>query len=161
MAYQFPNSPSIGATANGYVWDGAAWTIPGGSDVLTLTTPVGARGSSTLQPIPNWLAGAPIIQVPDDVVIQPIHRGCWVHMLNAVGSTIVLPDDWLPGEAFGARQIGTGPCVWQISGGATMQMPFTKAAHTSISEQYEDVIFRVIANVGGHAAVWSVNGGTS
>jgi hypothetical protein len=92
--------------------------------------------------------------------ISPHHRGAWVHMQNDVGSVILLPDDWDPGHAFGARQIGSGPVLWQLSGGATLQLPFTKAAHTGISEQYEEVIFRVIENADGLSAVWGVNGGT-
>jgi len=165
MGYNFPNAPNIGQIAHGFVWDGAAWIVSASSsstlDFLTKTTPIAAIGSDIEQPIPNWLAGAPIIDVIDDCVIEPRHRGAWVHMLNDVGSVILLPDDWAPGMAFGARQIGFGPVVWQVAGGASMQLPFTKAAHVGISEQFEEVIFRVITNVGGHAAAWGVSGGTS
>jgi hypothetical protein len=164
--------PLDGEIANGFVWsaDANAWFVarldgtiavsPGGGGDSFDTTPVAAIGSDVEQTLPNWLAGAPIIDVPANVVIAAHHRGAWVHMQNNVNSVISLPDDWLPGQAFGARLIGAGFCTWQVEGGATMQLPATKAAHTGISEQYEDVIFRVITNVGGHAAVWSVNGGT-
>jgi hypothetical protein len=161
--------PTLGEIFNGFAWNGEAWVVAllsgqappssGGGDDLD-TTPVAALGATFAQAIPNWLAGAPIFDVLDDVLINPAHRGAWVHMQNDVGSTIGLPDDWAPGMAFGARQIGSGPCVWQVFGGATMQLPFTKASHTGISEQYEEVVFRVVANVGGHAAVWGVSGGT-
>ena len=167
--------PLDGEIHNGFVWsdDANAWVVArldgtpavkpgggGGGDDLD-TTPVAAVGSTITQTVPDWLAGAPILDIPDDCVVTPDHRGLWLHMLNDVSAVILLPDVWLPGQAFGARQIGFGFVTWQVSGGATMQMPFTKADHTGISEQFEDVIFRVITNVGGNAAVWSVNGGTS
>jgi hypothetical protein len=164
-----------GEIHNGFVWsdDANAWLVAGldgtaivppsgggGGDDLD-TTPVAALGSTLEQPMPNWLAGAPCIDIADDVVITPEHRGAWVHMLNDVGSIIYLPDDWPAGMAFGARQMGTGPCSWGVMGGATVQLPFTKAAHTGITEQYEEVVFRVVSNDDGVSAVWGVSGGTS
>jgi hypothetical protein len=167
--------PFDGEIKNGFVWNTSAnaWLVArldgtaasgggggGGSGDDLDTTPVAAIGATFAQPIPNWLAGAPIFDIPDDVVITPVHRGAWVHMQNDVGSVIFLPDDWLPGQAFGARQIGFGPVTWGFSGGALMQISATKLSHTGISEQFEEVIFRVITNVGGNAALWGVNGGT-
>jgi hypothetical protein len=164
--------PDDGQVFNGFAWnaeadawvvarlDGTAAVSPGGGSVDFDTTPVAAIGSDVEQTIPNWLAGAPIIEIPDDILIAPHHRGAWIYMMNDIGSIILLPDDWLPGQSFGARQIGTGPVSWQLDGGATMQLPATKLEHSGISEQYEDIILRVIANVGGHAAVWGVSGAT-
>jgi hypothetical protein len=42
-----------------------------------------------------------------------------------------------------------------------MQVPFTKADHTGILEQYEEVVFRVISNVDGVHAVWGFSGATA
>lgn len=132
------------------------------SDIGALvdTTPVAPAGSTLKRVIPDWLAGAPIIECSDDVLVEPDHRGCWLHMINPIGSLVKLPDDWLPGMAFGVRQMGTGTVVWQYVGGSTVQLPFSKLSHTGIAEQYEEVIFRVLTNTTGHNAVWGVSGGT-
>jgi hypothetical protein len=41
-----------------------------------------------------------------------------------------------------------------------MQLPLTKSAHIGISEQYEEIILRVISNSDGSSAVWGVSGST-
>lgn len=165
-AFNFPNDPPIGAEANGYIWDGAAWIVPTGNisidtgAFLTIGTPVAATGSTHPQTIPDWFAGAPIIEMTGDAVVSAAHRGCWLHMMNDVGSLIMLPNDWLPGQAFGARQVGLGQVMFQVDSGATMQMPSTRAEHTIIAERYEDVVFRVVGLSSGYS-VWVASGGTA
>jgi hypothetical protein len=171
--------PANGDILNGFVWSDVqnAWVVSlltgqglpsggggggsGGGDDLD-TTPVAPLGSSLALPVPNWLAGAPILECPGDVLVTVEHRGAWLHLMSDIGTTIILPDDWPVGMAFGARQIGVGPVEWAVGSGsgATMQLPFTRADHTGISEQYEEVIFKVVANDGGHSAVWGVSGAT-
>ena len=124
------------------------------------TTQVAALGSSLARTIPEWLAGSPINECPADVLVAPIHRGAWLHMMSDIGSLIILPNDWAPGMAFGARQMGVGQVLWQLGSGASLQMPLTKADHVSIAEQYEEVVFRVVANGDGSHAVWGITGGT-
>lgn len=131
----------------------------GGGDDLN-TTPVAPAGSTLARPMPDWLAGSPVIECPGDVLVAPEHRGAWLHMMSDLGSIIILPDSWPPGMAFGARQIGLGQVLWQLGGSSTMQLPTTRADHVSIAEQYEEVVFRVISNSDGNHAVWSVVGGT-
>jgi hypothetical protein len=131
----------------------------GGGDDLD-TTPVAAIGSSVEQTLPEWLAGAPVIETAEEIFISAEQRGAWVHCMNAIATVIYLPDDWLPGWAFGARQVGTGPVNWVPLGGASMQVPFTKNEHTSILEQYEEMVFRVISNSDGESAVWGFSGAT-
>lgn len=131
----------------------------GGGDDLD-TTPVAATGSTLDRPMPDWLAGAPVVEIAEDVVVTADHRGVWLHMMNDIGSLIHLADDWEAGMAFGARQVGIGQTQWTVVGGATVQLPFSRATHTGISEQYEEVVFRVISNVDGESAVWGVSGGT-
>lgn len=163
------------STGKAFVWyvdtDSSQWVqtnltggeIPsgggGGGDDLE-TTPVAAIGSSVEQTIPEWLAGAPIIDIAGELFVNADHRGAWVHLLNAIGTVIYLPEDWLPGWAFGARQIGTGPVSWIVTGGASLQVPFTKIDHSTILEQYEEVVFRVISNSDGTHAVWGFSGAT-
>jgi hypothetical protein len=132
----------------------------GGGDDLD-TTPVAAIGSSIEQTVPEWLAGAPIIEVSGELFVGNDHRGAWVHLLNNVGTVIYLPEEWLPGWSFGARQIGTGFVSWTPTGGASMQVPFTKLDHSTILEQYEEVVFRVISNSDGVSAVWGFSGATA
>jgi len=132
----------------------------GGSGDDLDTTPVAAVGSSEARVMPDWLAGAPIIDCPGDVLVAPNHRGAWLHMLSAFNNYIILPDDWLPGMAFGARQIGTGQVFWQLTGGASLQLPFSKIEHTGLASQYEEAVFKVVANSDGSHAVWGVSGGT-
>lgn len=131
----------------------------GGSDLDT--TPVAPAGSTLARTMPDWLAGAPVIEIAGDVTITPDHRGAWLHMMNAVGSYIYLPDDWPVGMSFGARQVGTGAVQWLLTGDATLQLPFTRNTHVGISEQYEEVVFRVVANSDGNHAVWGVSGATA
>lgn len=124
------------------------------------TTLVAATGSTLGRTMPQWLAGAPIFEIIDDVLLAPEHLGAWLHMMNDVGSLVILPDDWLPGHACGVRWQGLGQVLWQIQGGSTMQLPLTKSAHIGISEQYEEIILRVISNSDGSSAVWGVSGST-
>jgi hypothetical protein len=125
------------------------------------STPVAAIGSSIEQTIPEWLAGAPIIEITGELFIGADHRGAWIHCMNDIGTTLYLPGDWSPGWSFGARQIGVGPVSWAAIDGSSMQVPFTKADHTGILEQYEEVVFRVISNVDGVHAVWGFSGATA
>jgi hypothetical protein len=131
----------------------------GGGDDLD-TTPVAATDSTLERTVPEWLAGAPVIEIAGDVILAPDHRGAWLHMLNNIGALVFLPDDWLPGQSVGVRQLGTGIVQWVIMGGATVQLPASKDGHSSISEQYEEVIFRVISNVDDTSAVWGIAGAT-
>jgi hypothetical protein len=146
-----------------YARKNATWAVVeaggGGGDDLD-TTPVAATGSTEARVVPDWLAGAPIFEFEDDAPVTPDHRGAWLHMMNAVGSLVQLPDDWLPGMAFGVRQMGTGPVQWQYIGGSTVQLPISKTGHSGISEQYEEIIFRVISNSDGNSAIWGVSGST-
>ena len=156
-----PEAPMDGQT---YGRNSGFWTVTGGSgtgDDID-TTPVAPSGASptAARPMPDWLAGAPIIICPEDVLISPEHRGAWLHMTSDIGSTIYLTGTWAPGMAFGARWIGIGPVQWALTGSATMQLPFTKFDHTGISERYEEVVFRVISNTAGNNAVWAVSGGS-
>jgi hypothetical protein len=131
----------------------------GGGDLDS--TPVAPVGSTMARTMPEWLAGAPVIEIAADVAISPNHRGCWLHMMNVIGSSIFLPDDWPVGMSFGVRQMGTGPVTWWTTGSdATVQLPFTRNTHTGISEQYEEIIFRVVANSDGGHAVWGISGAT-
>jgi hypothetical protein len=146
--------------------DGAQWVQvngggggSGGGDDLD-TTPVAAADSTLERVVPDWLAGAPVIEIANDVMLAPNHRGAWLHMMNDIGSIVQLADNWEPGMAVGVRQIGIGSVVWQTTGGATLQLSFSRSAHTGISEQYEECIFRVIDNVDGASAVWGVSGST-
>ena len=132
----------------------------GGGDDLD-TTPVAAIGSSVEQTVPEWLAGAPVLEITGELFVGAEQRGAWVHCMNNIGTVIYLPDDWLPGWSFGARQIGTGAVSWVVIGGASLQVPFTKADHTGILEQYEEVVFRVISNSDGAHAVWGFSGATA
>jgi hypothetical protein len=146
-----------------YARQNAAWSVVaatgGGGDDLE-TTSVAAFGSSIEQTIPRWLAGAPVLEIAGDLFVGNNHRGVWVHLMNAVGTVIYLPGDWLPGWAFGARQVGTGIVSWVTVSGASLQVPFTKIDHTTILEQYEEVVFRVISNSDGAHAVWGFSGAT-
>jgi hypothetical protein len=142
-----------------YARQDADWSVVTGGDDLD-TTPVAAIGSSVEQTLPEWLAGAPVIEAVDEIFISADHRGAWVHCMHAIATVIYLPGDWLPGWSFGARQIGTGPVNWVPIGGASMQVPFTKNEHTSILEQYEEMVFRVISNSDGEHAVWGFSGAT-
>jgi hypothetical protein len=132
----------------------------GGGDDLD-TTPVAAIGSSVEQTVPEWFAGAPVFEITGELFVTADQRGAWVHCMNDVGTMIYLPEDWLPGWSFGARQIGTGPVSWLAVGGSSLQVPFTKADHTGILEQYEEVVFRVISNSDGVHAVWGFSGATA
>lgn len=171
-----PSSPDAGAfwweSDTAKLWlryddvDSSQWVAvgggsggSGGGDDID-TTPVAATGSSLARVIPDWLAGAPIVEIVDDVLLAPEHLGAWLHMMNDVGSLVLLPDDWLPGMAVGVRQVGLGMVLWQLQGNAELQMPLSKADHTGISEQYEEIILKVISNSDGHHAVWGVNGGS-
>jgi hypothetical protein len=135
------------------------WEVVVGDDLDT--TPVAAIGSSVEQTVPEWFAGAPVIEIAGELFVSANHRGAWVHCMNDIGTMIYLPEDWLPGWSFGARQIGTGAVGWVPIGGSSMQVPFTKADHTGILEQYEEVVFRVISNADGESAVWGFSGATA
>jgi len=154
-----PEAPQDGQQ---YARQDGEWVVVtggGGGDDLQ-TTPVAATDSTLERAVPDWLAGAPIIECPEDVAVQPEHRGAWLHMMNDIGSLVMLPDDWLPGMAFGARQQGMGQVQWVNTGGATVQLSFSKSGHVGIAEQYEEVIFRVISNATGNSAIWGISGGT-
>lgn len=52
MAYNFPDSPTVGQISNGYVWDGTTWNVIGSESVVylpltggTLTGPLGMSGA--------------------------------------------------------------------------------------------------------------------
>lgn len=140
---------------------GDVGTGGGGSGDLE-TTPIAATGSSVAQPIPDWLAGAPIITLSGDTVsLIPDHLGAWLHVTNNIGVSVYLPETWMPGWSVGVRQVGEGMVNWQAVGNSVLQVPFTRNTHNHILEQYEEVVFRVIANSDGHHAVWSVSGATA
>jgi hypothetical protein len=151
---------SGGGDGGGGGGGGGGSMTPAELEELLKITPVAALSSTVKRPMPDWLAGAPVLTIPGDVLLAPNHRGCWLNMMSDIGSTVYLPNNWTPGMGVGVRQIGVGPCLWQAQPGADVQLPFTRGTHTGISEQYEEVIFRVISNVSGAAAVWGVSGGT-
>lgn len=132
----------------------------GGGDDLQ-TTPVGAIGSTVEQPMPNWLAGAPILVLTADIItLGGDHVGAWLHTTNNIGVALYLPDTWLAGWTVGVRQMGEGTVTWFAVGNSTLQIPFTRNSHTHVLEQYEEVIFRVVANSDGHHAIWAISGAT-
>lgn len=51
MAFSFPNSPTVGQAANGYIWDGEKWTaptlFPGASNANPLANGAVAPGTSS------------------------------------------------------------------------------------------------------------------
>jgi hypothetical protein len=153
-----PEAPQDGQQ---YARQDGEWVVVGPSGDDLDTTPVAAIGSTIEQTVPEWFAGAPVIEIAGELFVTADQRGAWVHCMNDIGTVIYLPEDWLPGWSFGARQIGTGPVSWATPGGASLQVPFTKADHTGILEQYEEVVFRVISNSDGLSAVWGFSGATA
>jgi len=92
----------------------------GGGDDLQ-TTPVAARTSTVEQPMPDWLAGGPIISLSADIVVLAgDHVGAWLHVTNDIGVSIYLSDDWLPGWSVGVRQVGEGMGVREPTGNSVM-----------------------------------------
>lgn len=47
MAFDFPNSPTVGQTANGYTWDGEKWTTTGGATAFSQFEYTATNGQTT------------------------------------------------------------------------------------------------------------------
>ncbi|TCR70537.1 hypothetical protein [Bosea sp. BK604] len=87
-------------------------------------------------------------------------KSALVVVSNAAARVVTLPNDWAPGDSVTVRRGGAGAVTWALEAGATMVLPAAKSAHTGISAQHEEVVFKVLSNA-GEAAVWAASGATT
>lgn len=88
-------------------------------------------------------------------------KGAMIHALSDSAIVVTLPKRWTRTDTFVVRRAGTGSVSWTLEAGATLEIPASRAAHTSIAERYDEVRFQVVRNVNGASAVWSVVGATA
>lgn len=96
----------------------------------------------------------------DAVTLSAADKGACAVVTHAAAKAFTLPADWAEGDCVVVRRGGAGALTWTLAAGATLSLPASKAAHTGIAEQHEEVLFKVVSNA-GNAAVWAATGATA
>jgi hypothetical protein len=86
-------------------------------------------------------------------------RGAIVRMDAASAVTVTLPATWSPGASVVVRQAGLGQITFAPAGGTSATL-INIDGHTKTEKQHAQITLTVVANVGGSAAVWALDGRT-
>lgn len=130
-----------------------AWLLDGrleevDADPVTPSDPVQNFGGSIVK------GGRPaVINITTNLIpTRSAHSNAIVQINASTARTVTLPNDWLAGEGFAVRRMGTGTVAWS----GTTQLPAGRASHTQIAERYGEVYFRCV-----EPGVWDVQGATA
>ena len=118
MAIDFPNSPTIGQTFQGYVWDGQAWQVAQGPAALGV---VRYDSAQSLTPAQGVQARQNVFAAPFDAMA---YNGMQINgsmdVSQQYGGTAqttpgYIMDGWAWGQS-GTGRIGAGQYAWGVNG---------------------------------------------
>jgi hypothetical protein len=88
-------------------------------------------------------------------------KGAILIFNSATSLVVTLPKDWKEGDGCVVRRSGAGDVFWALESGASKALPTSRTSHTKIAEQHGEIMLRVVANVDGASALWSIEGATA
>jgi hypothetical protein len=92
---------------------------------------------------------------------QGSDKGALVLIESTSTVTITLPKKWAEGDGCVIRRSGSGDVKWTLEAGAISALPASRVSHIKIAERHSEIMVRVVKNVDGNSAVWSIEGWTS
>jgi hypothetical protein len=92
---------------------------------------------------------------------QGSDKGALIIIEAAVAVVITLPNDWSEGDGSVIRRAGSGTVKWALQAGASSALPASRSGHVGIVETNSEIMVRVVKNVDGKSAVWSIEGATA
>jgi hypothetical protein len=88
-------------------------------------------------------------------------KGALVLIESTSTVIITLPKNWGEGDGCVIRRAGSGDVKWALEAGAINALPASRVSHIKIAERHSEIMVRVVKNVDGSSAVWSIEGWTS
>lgn len=104
---------------------------------------------------------AVVVDKTASFTLSAAEKGAYIHCNSVSGILVSLPRDWRRSDTCIVRRVGAGSVTWSALTGGTIVLPTSRAAHTAIAEQHNEVKFRVISNADGVSAVWGIDGATA
>jgi hypothetical protein len=88
-------------------------------------------------------------------------KGALVLIESTSTVIVTLPKSWAEGDGCVIRRSGSGDVKWALEVGAISALPASRVSHIKIAERHSEIMVRVVKNVDGNSAVWSIEGWTS
>jgi hypothetical protein len=88
-------------------------------------------------------------------------KGALVLIESSSTVIVTLPKNWAEGDGCVIRRSGSGDVKWALESGAIVALPASRVSHIKIAERHSEIMVRVVKNVDGNSAVWSIEGWTS